>query len=86
MHCKMYICTLYPGAEFGITSDEFFLLKSRPEQVLVVGAGYIAVEMSQVGFYIPNIANYLNNSPSYSNISAGFCLKSLHERNWNIFT
>jgi pyruvate/2-oxoglutarate dehydrogenase complex dihydrolipoamide dehydrogenase (E3) component len=53
MYCKMYMynCTLYPGAEFGITSDEFFLLKSRPEQVLVVGAGYIAVEMSQVFIY-----------------------------------
>jgi glutathione reductase (NADPH) len=36
------------GAEYGISSDEFFLLKSRPQRVLVVGAGYIAVEMSQV--------------------------------------
>lgn len=37
-----------PGAELGITSDEFFLLKSQPQRVLVVGAGYIAVEMSQI--------------------------------------
>ena len=32
----------------GITSDGFFSLKERPEKVVVVGAGYIAVEMAQV--------------------------------------
>ena len=37
-----------PGAELGITSDGFFDLKQQPRSVLVVGAGYIAVEMAQI--------------------------------------
>ena len=37
-----------PGADLGITSDGFFDLKQQPRSVLVVGAGYIAVEMSQI--------------------------------------
>lgn len=37
-----------PGAEFGITSDGFFALESRPSRVAVVGGGYIAVEIAGV--------------------------------------
>jgi len=37
-----------PGAEFGITSDGFFALESRPERVAVVGSGYVAVELAGV--------------------------------------
>lgn len=37
-----------PGAELGITSDGFFQLEQRPDKVLVVGAGYIAVEMAGI--------------------------------------
>jgi len=37
-----------PGAELGITSDGFFELESLPERVVVVGAGYIAVELAGV--------------------------------------
>jgi len=37
-----------PGAELGITSDEFFELATLPERVVVVGAGYIAVELAGV--------------------------------------
>ena len=37
-----------PGAELGITSDGFFDLKQQPKSILVVGAGYIAVEMAQI--------------------------------------
>jgi glutathione reductase (NADPH) len=37
-----------PGAELGITSDDFFALEERPERVLVVGSGYIAVELAGV--------------------------------------
>jgi len=33
-----------PGAEFGITSDGFFLLERRPRRVAIVGGGYVAVE------------------------------------------
>ncbi|GAB3013665.1 glutathione-disulfide reductase [Bowmanella dokdonensis] len=37
-----------PGAEYGIDSDGFFALKEQPKRVLVVGAGYIAVELAGV--------------------------------------
>ena len=37
-----------PGAELGITSDGFFELAARPERVVVVGSGYIAVELGGV--------------------------------------
>lgn len=37
-----------PGADLGIDSDGFFMLEQRPEQVAVVGAGYIAVELAGV--------------------------------------
>ncbi len=35
-----------PGAEHGISSDGFFELERCPERVVVVGGGYIAVELS----------------------------------------
>ena len=34
------------GAEFGITSDGFFSLTQQPESIVIVGAGYIAVELA----------------------------------------
>ncbi len=37
-----------PGAELGITSDGFFELENRPQRVLVVGSGYIAVELAGI--------------------------------------
>ena len=37
-----------PGAELGITSDNFFELEERPRRVLVAGSGYIAVELAGV--------------------------------------
>lgn len=35
-----------PGADLGITSDGFFELESLPKQVLVIGGGYIAMELA----------------------------------------
>ena len=35
-----------PGAEHGITSDGFFELESCPARVVVVGSGYVSVELS----------------------------------------
>ena len=35
-----------PGAEFGISSDGFFDLETRPHRVAVVGSGYIACELA----------------------------------------
>jgi len=37
-----------PGAEYGITSDGFFELTTQPKKALVIGAGYIAVELAGV--------------------------------------
>ena len=37
-----------PGSELGIDSDGFFDLEKQPKKVLVVGAGYIAVEFSGI--------------------------------------
>ncbi|MGH8294890.1 MAG: glutathione-disulfide reductase [Steroidobacteraceae bacterium] len=37
-----------PGAELGITSDGFFELPRRPQQVAIVGSGYIAVELTGI--------------------------------------
>ena len=36
------------GAELGITSDGFFELEARPKRVLIVGSGYVAVELGGV--------------------------------------
>src|SRR5712671_3478353 len=35
-----------PGAELGITSDDFFALPALPAAVAIVGSGYIAVELA----------------------------------------
>jgi glutathione reductase (NADPH) len=37
-----------PGAELGITSDQFFELDARPNGVAIVGGGYIAAELSGI--------------------------------------
>ena len=37
-----------PGAEYGITSDDFFELDEQPKRVLIAGSGYIAVELGGV--------------------------------------
>jgi glutathione reductase (NADPH) len=37
-----------PGGEHGITSNEVFELERLPERILVVGAGYIAVEFAGI--------------------------------------
>jgi glutathione reductase (NADPH) len=37
-----------PGAELGMLSDDVFRLDQRPERLLIVGAGYVAVEFAGV--------------------------------------
>lgn len=37
-----------PGAELGITSDQVFHLESRPEKIIIMGGGYIAVEFAGI--------------------------------------
>uniref|UniRef100_A0A8C4GLL2 Glutathione reductase, mitochondrial n=1 Tax=Dicentrarchus labrax TaxID=13489 RepID=A0A8C4GLL2_DICLA len=40
--------TEVPGASLGITSDGFFELETLPKRSVIVGAGYIAVEMAGI--------------------------------------
>jgi len=37
-----------PGADLGITSDGFFEIEEQPKRVLLVGAGYIALELAGI--------------------------------------
>jgi glutathione reductase (NADPH) len=37
-----------PGAELGITSDDAFHLETLPDRILILGAGYIAVEFASI--------------------------------------
>ncbi|WP_343586078.1 glutathione-disulfide reductase [Herbaspirillum sp.] len=37
-----------PGKEFGITSDDFFHLQALPKRAVVLGGGYIAVELASI--------------------------------------
>jgi glutathione reductase (NADPH) len=37
-----------PGAGYGITSDGFFDLERRPQSIVIVGSGYVAVEIAGV--------------------------------------
>jgi glutathione reductase (NADPH) len=38
----------FPGADLGITSDDFFDLEQQPKRVVIVGGGYIAVELAGI--------------------------------------
>lgn len=37
-----------PGAELGMTSDDFFALTELPRRVAIVGGGYVAVELASI--------------------------------------
>jgi glutathione reductase (NADPH) len=37
-----------PGLEFGITSNEAFLLEELPRRILIVGGGYVALEFANI--------------------------------------
>ena len=41
-------CLIFLAAELGIDSDGFFDLTEQPKRAVVVGAGYIAVELAGV--------------------------------------
>ena len=48
-----------PGAEHGISSDGFFELEKLPKKAIVVGAGYIAVEMAGILKSLGKINEYI---------------------------
>jgi glutathione reductase (NADPH) len=35
-----------PGANYGITSNDFFSLQQQPKKIVIIGSGYIAVEIA----------------------------------------
>jgi glutathione reductase (NADPH) len=37
-----------PGGDLALTSDDFFMLNTRPERVAIIGAGYIAAEFGGI--------------------------------------
>ncbi|ONG54995.1 glutathione-disulfide reductase [Pseudoroseomonas deserti] len=37
-----------PGAELGLVSDDLFTLKARPQRIIVIGGGYIALEFASL--------------------------------------
>ncbi|MCF6766081.1 glutathione-disulfide reductase [Thiotrichales bacterium 19S3-7] len=45
---KPQIPTFIEGYEHGLTSDDFFALETQPKRVVIVGGGYIGVEIAQV--------------------------------------
>lgn len=38
----------FPGEELTINSDGFFALEHIPKRTMIVGGGYIAIELSQI--------------------------------------
>lgn len=38
----------FPGAEYCMTSDDFFEMKELPKEMIVLGGGYIGVELAQI--------------------------------------
>ncbi|TNF65604.1 MAG: glutathione-disulfide reductase [Gammaproteobacteria bacterium] len=45
---KPQIPTFIEGYEHGLTSDDFFSLEKQPKRVVIIGGGYIGVEIAQV--------------------------------------
>jgi glutathione reductase (NADPH) len=37
-----------PGAEYAMNSDDFFHMKKLPEKIVIIGSGYIAVELASI--------------------------------------
>jgi glutathione reductase (NADPH) len=49
----------FKGAELCCTSDQFFEIPKQPKKVIVIGAGYIAVEFGKL-FFFKEIAGIFN--------------------------
>uniref|UniRef100_UPI003AB06F39 glutathione reductase, mitochondrial isoform X4 n=1 Tax=Centroberyx gerrardi TaxID=166262 RepID=UPI003AB06F39 len=70
-----------PGASLGITSDGFFELESLPKRTIIVGAGYIAVEMagilSTLGSKTSLIIRQTGVLRNFDNLISANCTKEL---------
>ena len=45
---RPYLPDALPGVEFGITSNEAFLLPELPRRILIMGGGYVALEFANI--------------------------------------
>lgn len=74
---------LVPGAELGITSDEFFELPQRPQRVVIVGSGYIAVELGGVfaalGSQVTLVARGDSVLKHFDAMLGAACLKAMRD-------
>ncbi len=52
-----------PGAELGITSDGFFALERLPQRVVIVGGGYVAVELGSVFVALGSSVTFAERGP-----------------------
>lgn len=72
-----------PGCELGITSDEFFELPERPARVLVVGSGYVAVELAGVfaalGSRVTQVIRGETVLKSFDAMLGAGCVRALRE-------
>ena len=64
----------YAGIEYTISSDGFFELEHQPKNVVVVGAGYIAVELSGIFNALGSKVSLLIRGEMVSNlVEWGWC-------------
>jgi glutathione reductase (NADPH) len=79
-----------PGAELGITSDEFFELPDRPQRVAIVGSGYIAVELGGIfaalGSQVTMVIRGESVLKSFDAMLGAACLKAMREEGVEVVT
>lgn len=72
------------GAEYGITSDDFFKLHKKPKRVVIVGSGYIALEIAcmlhALGSQITLIIRYKNFLRKFDDILGGTLMEILKKK------
>jgi glutathione reductase (NADPH) len=72
-----------PGSAFGITSDEFFQLEERPHRVIVVGSGYVAVELGGIfaalGSRVTQVIRGETVLKSFDAMLGASCMRALRE-------
>ncbi len=77
-----------PGAELGITSDGFFALEKQPNNIAVIGAGYIGVElsgvMSALGSKVTLIAMDEKVLPTFDSMIGDVLEKSMRDQGISI--
>ncbi|XP_064200308.1 glutathione reductase, mitochondrial isoform X1 [Anguilla rostrata] len=72
-----------PGASLGITSDGFFELETLPKRTVVVGAGYIAVEMAGILSTLGSVTSLIIRQGtvlrSFDSLISSNCTKELEK-------